>query len=110
MIPMEKYTIKTTLLLLLIAMLSSACQKQTAPVPPPLAVVESYLLPGKPALVKITREIQYGSGDTLTPLSGLLVHISHGGPAETMTETGPGIYQLLTSNVMAGTAYQLTFQ
>ena len=108
---MEKYpTFKTLTFVALTVISLVACTKQTAVMPAPMAVVESYLTPGKPAAVRITREIVYGSADTLMPLSGLHVQISHGGRVEAMTETSPGNYELSAANIIAGDTYSLSFQ
>lgn len=93
----------------LVVVFLTSCRKEPNPMPAPLAVIESYLTPGKPITVHITREILYGSADTLSNISGLQVRISHDGQTEVLTETGPGRYELLNANVLAGGNYLLSF-
>ncbi|HEY0669515.1 MAG TPA: DUF4249 family protein, partial [Sphingobacteriaceae bacterium] len=77
--------------------------------PEPLPVVESYLNPGKPIQVTVTREILYGSSDTLMPLTGLQVKIANSGQTYLLPETSPGKYESVAASVVAGATYQLSF-
>lgn len=75
-------------------------------------VVEAYLQPGRLAAVKITRQIPFGSNDTLAlPIAGLDVRIESDGVAHTMTFTGDTIYVADNSwQPEAGKTYRLTFE
>lgn len=86
-----------------------SCTKENGSVPDPLPVVEGYLSPGQPATVTISQEIQYGSTDTLIPLTGLRVEIAHAGQLYLLTEIRAGHYESLLLPVIAGDTYTLSF-
>lgn len=103
-------TFKAIIFSLFIGIAGISCTKENNAVPDPLAVVESYLTPGKPITVNVTREILYGSTDSLMPVSGLQVLVTHSGQVDTLSEIMPGKYELLHAAVVAGDAYRLSFQ
>lgn len=107
---MNKYkTFKAITFAIFICIAGASCTKENDTVPDPLAVVESYLAPGKPITVNVTREILYGSTDTLMPVSGLQVQVIHSGQVEMLSETMPGKYESLHANVVSGDTYRLSF-
>jgi Domain of unknown function (DUF4249) len=73
------------------------------------AVVESYLAPGQPVSVKITKEIEYGTDTVNLPLDNLTVVIANNGTDYTLTNAGNGIYNSNTLPVAVGGTYQLKF-
>lgn len=73
------------------------------------AVVESYLAPGQPVSVKITKEIEYGVDNVNQPLDNLPVVISHNGTDYNLANTGNGIYSSSTIPVNIGETYLLKF-
>lgn len=87
----------------------SSCTEEDALAPDPLPVVESYLTPGQPVKVQITKEILYGKTDTLIPLEGLTVQISHNGQSWPLVETAAGQYGTTSLQIAAGETYRLSF-
>lgn len=107
MIKHHQYKIILFTALLLTA--SFSCTKENNESPAPLPVVEAYLSPGQSASVTIAQEILYGSTDSLIPITGLMVQITHEGQTYTLTETNAGRYGSLSMPVTAGGAYRLSF-
>lgn len=85
------------------------CSEGEPVIPDPLPVVVGYLAPGHPAQVLITREISYGSTDTLTAISGLSPTITYDGQPYVLAETSPGHYQSADLPLVAGQTYRLAF-
>lgn len=85
------------------------CTEGDVPYPEPLPVVEAYLAPNQPAIVQITREISYGSADTLMALTGLSPRITHNGQSYPLAETTPGRYGSTELPLVAGGVYGLSF-
>ncbi len=75
-------------------------------------VVEAYLQPGRLPAVKITRQIPFGSGDTLAlPLAGLDVRLESEGVVHSLAFRGDTIYVADSSwQPEAGKTYRLTFE
>lgn len=86
-----------------------ACTEGDLPYPEPLPVVEAYLAPDQPATVQITREISYGSADTLMALSGLSPRITYNGQSYPLAEASPGRYRSSEVPLVAGGIYGLSF-
>lgn len=95
---------------LLITILSTGCAKEDDGLAGiNKAVVESYLAPGQPVSVKITKEIEYGVDNINQPLDNLTVIINHNGTDYTLANAGNGIYNSSTIPVNIGGSYQLKF-
>ncbi len=98
---------------LALAMLFLSCQKQnTGSTSVNLPVVDSYLIPGHPVIVKITQQksltdtAEYG-----TPITGLQVFVSDGTTNAQLTEASAGNYTYTDSSfLVTGKTYTLQFK
>lgn len=88
----------------------SACTKEESLHPDPLPVVEGYLAPGQTTVVRVTREITYGSVDTAVALANLALRIIHGDQSYSLEETAPGEYTSDDLPVIPGDRYRLSFE
>jgi hypothetical protein len=87
-----------------------ACTKETETEIKARAVVEAYLQPNQPAVVRITREILNGTGNTGNRLiGGLNVTIGYNGNNYQFTQNSFGEYENTLLPVQAGGQYELKF-
>jgi Domain of unknown function (DUF4249) len=87
-----------------------ACTKESNSSQQPKAVVEAFLQPGKPALVKVTKEILTNSVNTGTRIiNGLNITITGNGNRYTLTQNAFGEYESASIQVIAGQQYELKF-
>ena len=81
-----------SILLLAGILLTGACSKDITRNPQPEAIVQACLLPRQQVSVRISREIPYGSADTLMPLEGLSPVLVQNQTAHPLTYMGKGLY------------------
>lgn len=78
---------------LALTLFACACTKHLEQVHQPEAVIESYLLPGQPVLVRINWEVPWGVRmDTLTPLENLSPVLVQNHTEHKLTYMGKGMY------------------
>ncbi|MES2810481.1 MAG: DUF4249 family protein [Bacteroidota bacterium] len=95
---------------LLLAVLASSCTKNSnSAILTAKAVVEGYLIAGKPVQLTIKMQSTNGTIDTLMPISGLTVNITHNGVSYQLNYTGSGVYANNTLIPEAGQVYNLKF-
>jgi hypothetical protein len=95
---------------LIITMFTVACTKEDDGIAGiNKAVVESYLAPGQPVSVKITKEIEYGVDDINQPLDNLTVTVTNNAITYALINAGNGIYTSSVIPINVGETYQLNF-
>lgn len=99
--------LKLIICTILVSALFITCKKDSPGINK--AVVECYLIPGKPVSVKITKEISYGIDTVFQPIQNLNVTITNNSNSYTLTNSGNGIYTNSTIPVLTGEIYQLFF-
>lgn len=105
----KKYQNWFCMIVILITFIS--CEKETLIATTEKPVVQAYLIPGKPVLVKVN--MQRGLVDTASyglPITGLNISISNGAKTITLLETVNGQYSLSDKNfISTGKSYTMTF-
>lgn len=105
----KKYLNWFCIIVILITFFS--CEKETLIATTEKPVVQAYLIPGKPVLVKVN--MQRGLIDTASyglPITGLNISISDGANTITLLETVHGQYSLNDKNfISTGKTYTMTF-
>jgi hypothetical protein len=76
----------------LVVVFICACTKDTQRTHKPKPIVEAYLSPGKPVLVKITQEATWSTLDSLVPVEGLTPILVQNHIVHSLTYMGKGIY------------------
>lgn len=105
----KKYLDWFCMIVIMITFIS--CEKETLIATTEKPVVQAYLIPGKPVLVKVN--MQRGLVDTASyglPITGLNISISDGANTITLLETVNGQYSLSDKNfISTGKTYTMTF-
>lgn len=87
-----------------------SCQKEGGVIQANKAVVESFLQPGLPAVVKISKEIPFDGDSTQNYyLQGLNVIIKYQGQSFKLTNDSLGYYSSRAFPILAGKDYTLSF-
>jgi len=94
----------------LLALSLLSCKKDNGFIQANKAVVECFLQPGMPAVVKITREIPYNGDSTLNySIQGLNVSISYAGQSYKLKNDSLGYYSSTSFPILPGKDYNLSF-
>lgn len=103
------YTIAYLSIVILTAGCLASCTKQNLNPDEGKPVVESYLQPGLPASVKLSRQIPVNESDTGNyAITNAVVKISYQGTAYNLQHTADGIYTNSLISIIAGGVYDLS--
>lgn len=73
-------------------------------------VIEGYLFAGHKASIKVTKELEYESGDTtIQPIEGLDILLTNNSVSEHLADAGDGYYESNTMVMNVGEKYSITF-
>lgn len=95
--------------MLLIACATSCTKDSGSTVPAAKAVVEGYLAEGQSVHLTIKEQSTTGTIDTLLPISGLNVYITHNGVDHLLNYAGNGVYSNSSLIPQSGEIYSLKF-
>lgn len=102
-------TLPVACLLIMVALSSCLKEEEATPIDnDPQAVVEAYLLPGSPIVVRVKREVPFQEVDDGSGLGGLFITVGHGTSVDTLFDEGNGIYSGATM-VAQSEQYALQF-
>jgi hypothetical protein len=88
----------------------SSCTKEDSKTIEPKAVVESFLHPGQPLQVKITKQIITGADNSGSrTINNLQVTITHNSQVYILTQNASGVYENPSIPVVVGGQYNLKF-